>query len=138
MGLMDLLLGNSDDNTYGYKSFKNKYGWDNTKMLEILQGEDTKYGIPKMGWIRAFGKEREVIVYNQVNKVNYIYVDAQPKKIIVSQAPKPGQVGGAIDHVDNTEDLSETEENFVDATVDTIDATNEMIKMVKGILEREW
>ena len=94
MGFFDF-LSSGEDTAYGYKSIKNTYGLDNEKMLQLLleAGDETGYGTPKYGWIRAFGKERQVIVYNNANDVNYVYVDAQPKKIIISMAPKPGQIG---------------------------------------------
>ena len=106
MGFFDI-FGSDDNETYGYKSFKNKFGWDNEKMIELLSDAGLPYGNPKMGWIRAFGKERQVVVFDGANKTNYIYVDANPKKIIVSMAPKPGQIGGAKEHLDNVEDIEE-------------------------------
>ena len=133
MGLLDFLL-DRQDSTYGYKSFKNTQGWDNEKMLARLLQEDLPYGKPKMGWIRAFGKEREVIVYPLAHDVNYVYVDAQPKKIIVSMAPKPGQIGGAQDH-GNMEDVTEKSEDTVSATCGTMDAANHVIKVVAEILK---
>ncbi|MBP5492955.1 MAG: hypothetical protein J6Y08_08930 [Clostridiales bacterium] len=133
MGLFDWLTS-GDDSTYGYKAFKNTQGWDNEKMLARLLTEDLPYGTPRMGWIRAFGKERQVIVYPLAHDVNYVYVDAQPKKIIVSMAPKPGQVGGAQDHVDMG-DVTDTRENFVAATCEAIEPANHVIKVVESILK---
>ena len=60
MGLFDFLT--SGDASYGYKTYKNKHGWNNEKMLELLMNVSSTFGTPKMGWIRAFGKEREVVV----------------------------------------------------------------------------
>ena len=87
---MDILFSQQTD-SYGYKTFRNDYGWDNEKMLELLSKNNLVYGVPKMGWIRAFGKERQVIVYNLAHETNYVYVDAQKRKIVISMAPKPGQ-----------------------------------------------
>ena len=104
-------------------------------MLQLLlKAEDTGYGTPKFGWIRAFGKERQVIVYNNANEINYVYVDAQPKKIIVSMAPKPGQIGGAKDHY-NPEDSSAEDPNPVGSTIDSMEPVDEIIKLVKTVLE---
>ena len=134
MGFFDF-LSSGDDTSYGYKTFKNTYGLDNEKMLQLLlQAEDTGYGTPKFGWIRAFGKERQVIVYNNANEINYVYVDAQPKKIIVSMAPKPGQIGGAKDHY-NPEDSSAEDPNPVGSTIDSMEPVDEIIKLVKTVLE---
>ena len=134
MGFFDW-LSSSEDTSYGYKALKNKPGWDNVKMLELLRGVETFYGTPKMGWIRAFGKEREVIVYNQANKTNYVYVDAQPKKIIISMAPKPGQIGGSKEHYD-IEDGSIEDPNIIASTVDSIEPVDEIIKVVKDLLDK--
>ena len=130
-----VFLSSGDDTSYGYKTFKNTYGLDNEKMLQLLlKAEDTGYGTPKFGWIRAFGKERQVIVYNNANEINYVYVDAQPKKIIVSMAPKPGQIGGAKDHY-NPEDSSAEDPNPVGSTIDSMEPVDEIIKLVKTVLE---
>ena len=144
MGLFDFLseladasvneIESTGSETYGYKKFKNPKGLDNEKMLELLKGEKTGFGIPRMGWIRAFGKERQVIVYDQAHEVNYVYVDAQPKKIVVSMAPKPGQIGGAKDHVEPGEE-GVLEPNTVCATLDTMTAVDEIVSIVKKILE---
>ena len=134
MGFFDF-LSSGDDTSYGYKTFKNTYGLDNEKMLQLLlKAEDTGYGTPKFGWIRACGKERQVIVYNNANEINYVYVDAQPKKIIVSMAPKPGQIGGAKDHY-NPEDSSAEDPNPVGSTIDSMEPVDEIIKLVKTVLE---
>ncbi len=134
MGFFDF-LSSGEDTSYGYKSFKNKPGWDNAKMLELLKGVETDFGTPKMGWIRAFGKEREVIVYNKAHTTNYIYVDAQPKKIIVSMAPKPGQIGGSKDHYD-PEDSEIEDPDTIKATLDCMEPVDELIKVVKALLEK--
>lgn len=146
MGLFDFLSDLASDTvevvegtgseTYGYKKFKNPHGWDNEKMLELLKKEESWCGIPKMGWIRAFGKERQVIVYAWAHKVNYVYVDAQPKKIIVSMAPKPGQIGGAKDHVE-PEDEGETDPNTIYATLNTMTAVDEVSSIVGKILQAD-
>ena len=133
MGLFDF-LNSVEGDSYGYKTFKNTVGWDNAKVLELLSGIESEYGTPKMGWIRAFGKEREVVVYSGAHKVNYIYVDAQPKKIIVSMAPKPGQIGGAKDHID-ANDVSETDVDTISATTSSIEPVNGVIEIVKKLLE---
>lgn len=132
MGFFDLFT-DSDDTSYGYKSFKNTHGWDNNKMLELLSEKDCPYGTPKLGWIRAFGKERQVVVYNGANKTNYIYVDANPKKIIVSMAPKPGQIGGAKDHIDS-EDVDETDPNTIAGTLGSMEPVDRVIEIVKELL----
>ncbi|MBO4494330.1 MAG: hypothetical protein J5752_00560 [Clostridiales bacterium] len=133
MGLFDIFTS-TEGESYGYKTFKNTVGWDNAKVLELLFGIETNYGTPKMGWIRAFGKEREVVVYSGAHKVNYIYVDAQPKKIIVSMAPKPGQIGGAKDHID-ANDICETDADTVSATTSCIEYVNGVIEIIKPLLE---
>ena len=133
MGFFDF-LSSGEGTSYGYKSFKNTKGWDNDKMLELLSGVETPYGKPKLGWIRAFGKERQVIVYNNANEVNYVYVDAQPKKIIISMAPKPGQIGGAKDHYDPADSSCE-DPSIGTSTIDTMQPVDEIIKVVKSILE---
>ena len=146
MGLFDLFsrlaggyndeISNADTETYGYKKFKNTKGWDNEKMLELLSGEESGLGSPRMGWIRAFGKERQVIVYDWAGDVNYVYVDAQPKKIIVSMAPKPGQIGGAKDHVEPNE-IGVMDPNTVKATIDTMSAVDQIVKIVGALLKKE-
>lgn len=135
MGFFDF-LSSGEDTAYGYKSIKNTYGLDNEKMLQLLleAGDETGYGTPKYGWIRAFGKERQVIVYNNANEVNYVYVDAQPKKIIISMAPKPGQIGGAKDHYDPSDSSCE-DPSIGTSTIDTMQPVDEIIKVVKSILE---
>ena len=131
MGLFDFLT--SGDASYGYKTYKNKHGWNNEKMLELLMNVSSTFGTPKMGWIGAFGKEREVVVFPQLNDINYIYVDAQEKKIIVSMAPKPGQVGGAVDHVD-TMDGSSEDPDPLGATIDSMEPVSEICKVVEDLL----
>ena len=131
MGLFDFLT--SGDSSYGYKTYKNKYGWNNEKMLEMLMNVSSTFGTPKMGWIRAFGKEREVVVFPHLNDINYIYVDAQEKKIIVSMAPKPGQVGGSQEHED-TMDGSLDEPNPLGATIDSMEPVSEICKVVEDLL----
>lgn len=133
MGLFDLFSSN-DDTSYGYKSFKNPHGWNNDRMLELLSAKDSPFGEPKIGWIRAFGKERQVVVYSGAHKTNYIYVDANPKKIIVSMAPKPGQIGGAKDHIDS-DDVEEVASDTVSATFDSMESVDRVIDIVKEILE---
>ena len=146
MGLFDFLsdltsssvdaIESTGSETYGYKKFKNINGWDNEKMLALLKEVETGYGIPRMGWIRAFGKERQVIVYDRAHDVNYVYVDAQPKKIIVSMAPKPGQIGGAKDHVDPLEE-GVMDPNTRAATLDTMTAVDDIVTIVKKILQEK-
>ena len=135
MGLFDLLdkLNSKNDTSYGYKTFKNTAGWDNDRLLQLLTDIGTPFGAPKMGWIRAFGKERQVVVFNAAHPVNYVYVDANPKKIIVSMAPKPGQIGGARDHVD-PEDVCEKDFDTVSATLSAMDPVEEMISIVGKLL----
>lgn len=133
MGLMDVLMS-LPTNTYGYKTFRNDYGWDNEKMLEMLSKNNLVYGVPKMGWIRAFGKERQVVVYNHAHKTNYVYVDAQKRKIIVSMAPKPGQIGGAIDHVD-PEDVHKVNNNTVSATLGTMEMVDRVSEIVESLIK---
>ena len=144
MGLFDFLsdfasssvdaIESTGSETYGYKKFKNPNGWDNEKMLELLKKEETGYGTPRMGWIRAFGKERQVIVYDWAHDVNYVYVDAQPKKIIVSMAPKPGQIGGAKDHYDPADSSCE-DPDTINGTLETMEPVDEIIKVVKQVLD---
>lgn len=133
MGLMDILFSQQTD-SYGYKTFRNDYGWDNEKMLELLSKNNLVYGVPKMGWIRAFGKERQVIVYNLAHETNYVYVDAQKRKIVISMAPKPGQIGGAIDHVD-AEDVHETTQNTIGATLGTMQMVDKVAEIVKSLIK---
>ena len=135
MGLFDFAdaLTDTKDTSYGYKTFKNTRGWDNDTILKLLTATGTPFGAPKMGWIRAFGKERQVVVFNKAHKVNYIYVDATPKKIIVSMAPKPGQIGGARDHID-PEDVSKTDANTIGATLSSMDPVEEIIRIVGNLL----
>ena len=136
MGLFDFadLLADKDDTSYGYKTLKNTRGWDNDTALKMLTAVGTPFGVPKMGWIRAFGKERQVVVFNKANKVNYIYIDATPKKIIISMAPKPGQIGGARDHID-PEDVCETDADTISATLSSMEPVDEIIRIVKEMLE---
>ena len=133
MGLLDFLASNSDT-SYGYKTLRNPKGWNNDRMIELLSDKNSPYGAPKFGWIRAFGKERQVIVYDGANKTNYIYVDATPKKIIISMAPKPGQIGGAKDHID-PEDVDEVNPDTVCATLNSMEPVDRIIDIVKEILE---
>ena len=134
MGFFDF-LSSGEGTAYGYKTFKNTKGWDNNKMLELLSGVETPYGKPKIGWIRAFGKERQVVVFNKANVTNYVYVDAQPKKIIISMAPKPGQIGGSKDHYD-PEDSEIENPDFVQSTIDTMEPVDDVIKVVKELMEK--
>ena len=135
MGFFDF-LSSGEDTAYGDKTFKNTYGLDNEKMLKLLLevGDETGFGTPKFGWIRAFGKERQVIVYNNANEINYVYVDAQPKKIIVSMAPKPGQIGGAKDHYDLADSSCE-DPDTINGTLETMEPVDEIIKVVKQVLD---
>ena len=105
-------------------------------MLERLSEYENEYGVPKMGWIRAFGKERQVIVYNLAHETNYVYIDAQPKKIVVSMAPKPGQIGGAIDHVD-AEDVTEQTSDTLSATLGTMESVDVVIKLVGDLIKNK-
>ena len=137
MGLLNIanFLSSKSNTAYGYKTFKNTPGWDNDRILQILTVEGTPFGPPKMGWIRAFGEERQVVVFDAAHPVNYVYVDATPKKIIISMAPKPGQVGGARDHVD-PEDVSEKDYDTVSATLTSMEPVDEIIRVVQGLLDR--
>lgn len=103
-------------------------------MLEMLSKNNLVYGVPKMGWIRAFGKERQVVVYNHAHKTNYVYVDAQKRKIIVSMAPKPGQIGGAIDHVD-PEDVHKVNNDTVSATLGTMEMVDRVSEIVESLIK---
>ncbi len=131
--LKDLFSGEVDSSSYGYKTFKNTPGWDNEQMLRLLTAVGTPLGAPKMGWIRAFGKERQVVVFADAHPVNYIYVDCNPKKVIVSMAPKPGQIGGARDHVD-PEDVGEKDVDTISATLSSVEPVEEIIKVVEALL----
>ena len=135
MSLFDLAdhLSKKGDTSYGYKAFRNTPGWDNDRMLRILTLEGTPFGAPKMGWIRAFGKERQVVAFDAAHPVNYVYVDATPRKIIVSMAPKPGQVGGAREHMD-PEDVSEKDDDTISATLSSMEPVEEIIRIVEGLL----
>ena len=134
MGFFDF-LSSGEGTSYGYKSFKNTKGWDNDKMLELLSGVETPYGKPKLGWIRAFGKERQVVVFNKANETNYVYVDAQPKKIVISMAPKPGQIGGAKDHFD-PEDSEIENPDTISSTLETMEPVDNVIEVVKELLSK--
>jgi len=134
MGFFDF-LSSGEGTAYGYKTFKNTKGWDNNRMLELLSGVETPYGKPKIGWIRAFGKERQVVVFNKANVTNYVYVDAQPKKIIISMAPKPGQIGGSKEHYD-PEDSEIENPDFVQSTIDTMEPVDDVIQVVKELMEK--
>ena len=135
MSLFDLAdyLSKKGDTSYGYKTFRNTPGWDNDRILQILTLEGTPFGAPKMGWIRAFGKERQVVVFDSAHPVNYVYIDATPRKIIVSMAPKPGQVGGARDHID-PEDVGEKDYDTISATLSSMEPVEEIIRIVEGLL----
>ena len=73
------------------------------------------------------------MVFPHLNDINYIYVDAQEKKIIVSMAPKPGQVGGSKEHED-TMDGSADEPNPLGATIDSMEPVSEICKVVEDLL----
>lgn len=137
MGIFDLadLFASSDGTSYGYKKLRNDKGYTNASLLTVLQTAGSEFGDPKMGWIRAFGKEREVIVYSGAHRTNYIYVDADSKKgkIIVSMAPKPGQIGGARDHI-SAEDIEEEDLDTLSNTVDSIPLVDAIIKVVESVL----
>ena len=137
MGLFDFgdFLGSLNTDSYGYKTFKNINHWNNDDMLRLLSEVKTPYDPPKMGWIRAFGKERQVVVYSKANKTNYIYVDAQPKTIIVSMAPKPGQMGGPVDHVDPADVHARSNDSFA-ATINTMEPVEQIIFAVEKLLEK--
>lgn len=137
MGIFDFvdLLSGMNTDSYGYKAFKNVNHWNNEDMLRLLSEVKTPYDPPKMGWIRAFGKERQVVVYSKPNKTNYIYVDANPRKIVVSMAPKPGQIGGAVEHVDPA-DVSPKNENTIGATLSTMEPVEHIIFAVEKLLEK--
>lgn len=133
MGLLKFLGLDNNNTTFGYKRFDNPFGWDNAEMLNLLSSVNTPFGAPKMGWIRAFGKEREVVVFDKAHDVNYLYVDAQPGKIVVSMAPKPGQIGGPKDHV-LAEDVIEKDYDTWNATMSAVEPAEELIKIVQGLL----
>ena len=135
MGLFDLAdyLSKKGDTSYGYKTFKNTSGWDNDRILQILTLEGTPFGVPKMGWIRAFGKERQVVAFDSAHLVNYVYVDATPRKVIVSMVPKPGQVGGARDYIDS-EDASEKDDDTISSTLTSMEPVEVIIRIVEGLL----
>ena len=137
MGIFDFvdILSGMNTDSYGYKAFKNVNHWNNEDMLRLLSEVKTPYDPPKMGWIRAFGKERQVVVYSKPNKTNYIYVDAKPGKIVVSMAPKPGQIGGAVEHVDPA-DVSPKNENTIGATLSTMEPVEYIIFAVEKLLEK--
>ena len=137
MGVFDFMdvLGSMNTESFGYKTFKNTNHWNNEDMLRLLSETKTPYDPPKMGWIRAFGKERQVVVYSKPNKTNYIYVDAKPRKIIVSMAPKPGQIGGPIDHVDPA-DVSPKNPDTFSATLNTMEPVEQIIFAVEKLLEK--
>lgn len=137
MGIFDFvdILSGMNTDSYGYKAFKNVNHWNNEDMLRLLSEVKTPYDTPKMGWIRAFGKERQVVVYSKPNKTNYIYVDAKPGKIVVSMAPKPGQIGGAVEHVDPA-DVSPKNENTIGATLSTMEPVEHIIFAVEKLLEK--
>ena len=80
--------------SYYFKTLKNTRRWNNTQLLHLLSGIQVPFGEPKMGWIRAFGKDMQVIVYDRSWKENYAYVDAR-FKIVIGMAPKPGFTGGS-------------------------------------------
>ena len=92
MGLLSFLIPTVD--TPFFKTMSNTRRWNNTQLLQLLSGLQLPFGEPKMGWIRAFGKDRQVIVYTHSSPVNYAYVDADGK-IAIGMAPKPGQTGGS-------------------------------------------
>ena len=125
MGLFDFLSSGSVS-VPGYKTIGNERGFDNEQLLALLSGVETPFGEPKMGWIRAFGKERQVIVYNRTDVINYTYVDAQRSKIVIATAPKPGEMGGS---------QQAEEEEYVDedecANVDAVDALAEVIERLQ-------
>ena len=60
-------------------------------------------------------------------------MDATPGKIIVSMAPKPGQVGGARDHMD-PEDAGEKDCDTVSATLSSMEPVEVIIRVVEGLL----
>ncbi len=136
MGIFDFvdILSGMNTDSYGYKALKNVNHWNNEDMLRLLSEVKTPYDPPKMGWIRAFGKERQVVVYSKPNKTNYIYVDAKPGKIVVSMAPKPGQIGGAVEHVDPA-DVSPKNDNTIGATLSTMEPVEHIIFAVEKLLE---
>ncbi len=105
MGLIDMALANAD--TCGFKTLSNTRGWSNEQLLEILEDVETPFGFPKLGWIKAFGKEKQVIVYNRADVENYAYIDAQPGKISISMAQKPGLPFGASENADEEEYVEE-------------------------------
>ncbi|MCR5594204.1 MAG: hypothetical protein K6F79_10720 [Saccharofermentans sp.] len=137
MGLFDLadLFASSNDTSYGYKTLKNTKGYTNESLLSVLRSAGSEFGEPEMGWIRAYGKEREVIVYSKAHKTNYIYVDADSKhgKIIISMAPKPGQIGGARDHM-AAADGEEEDTDLVSNTIDCMPLVDTIIEVVSSIL----
>lgn len=92
MGLMDVLMS-LPTNTYGYKTFRNDYGWDNEKMLEMLSKNNLVYGVPK-----------------------------------------PGQIGGAIDHVD-PEDVHKVNNNTVSATLGTMEMVDRVSEIVESLIK---
>ena len=107
MGLFDRAIANAD--VSGFKTLSNTSGWSNEQLLEILEDVETPFGFPKLGWIKAFGKERQVIIYNRADVENYAYIDAQPGKITISMAQKPGLPFGASENADEEEYVEEDE-----------------------------
>ncbi len=48
-------------------------------------------------------------------------------------APKPGQVGGAREHMD-PEDVSEKDDDTISATLSSMEPVEEIIRIVEGLL----
>ncbi len=126
MGLIDKLLVGSDCS--GHRVIPNELGWDNNMVLQQLSNVQTPFGSPKLSWIRAFGKEFQVVVYNQADEDNYLYVNATPDKLVISSAPKPGRLGGPKDHVD-PEDLGVDGKEGYDAAAKALAGGLQMMEL---------
>ena len=73
------------------------------------------------------------MAFDSAHLVNYVYVDATPRKVIVSMVPKPGQVGGARDYIDS-EDVSEKDDDTISSTLTSMEPVEVIIRIVEGLL----
>ena len=83
-----------NENTSGFKRFKNPDGWTNETLLEKLSGVSVSCGAPTMGTIKVMGKPKEAVIYPQSGDGGFIaYAMADEKKIVIGKVPDPGSSG---------------------------------------------
>ena len=91
----------------------------------FASSDDTSYGYKKLRNDKGYTNASLLAVLQTA--------DSKKGKIIVSMAPKPGQIGGARDHI-SAEDIEEEDPDTLSNTVDSIPLVDAIIKVVESVL----